>query len=102
MRARTGARTTCSCAPASTCWMSRSDSGSTSQNVSVQSKGVCAIEQKLAYVRGLVSPVSSGTIVKLTCLRSDMSASLSSRGASVLAQHSDNDALDLYLFRGHD
>ena len=42
---RTGARTTCS---ASASLISLSDSGITSQNVSVKSNGVCAIEQKFA------------------------------------------------------
>jgi hypothetical protein len=44
----------------------------TSQKVSVKSNGVCAIEQKLAYVRD--SPgCSSGTMVKLICLRAGWS-----------------------------
>ena len=43
--ARTGARTTCS---ASAAWMSFSESGITSQKVSVKSNGVCAIAQKFA------------------------------------------------------
>src|SRR5438034_1117220 len=47
--------------------ISFSESGMTSQNVSVKSNGVCAIEQKFAYVRGAVE-LSSGTIVKLICL----------------------------------
>jgi hypothetical protein len=38
----------------------------TSQKVSVKSNGVCAIEQKFAYVRG-VDGESSGTMVKLIC-----------------------------------
>src|SRR5215510_7854075 len=45
----TGARTTCS---ASACLISLSDSGITSQKVSVKSNGVWAIEQKFAYDRG--------------------------------------------------
>src|SRR5215467_6213780 len=60
----TGARTTCS---ASAALISLSESGITSQNVSVKSNGVCAMEQKFAYVRGSLV-VSSGTIVKLICL----------------------------------
>ena len=44
-RARTGAWTTCSCSASRT---SFSESGMTSQKVSVKSNGVCAIEQKLA------------------------------------------------------
>src|SRR5689334_13120830 len=60
----TGARTTCS---ASASLISFSDSGITSQKVSVKSNGVWAIEQKLAYVRGSLVE-SSGTIVKLICL----------------------------------
>ena len=43
--ARTGARTTWS---ASAAWMSFSDSGSTSQNARVKSKGVWEIAQKFA------------------------------------------------------
>jgi hypothetical protein len=59
---RTGARTTLGF-----CFLiSLSDSGITTK-VSVKSNGVCAIEQKLAYVRG-VAAVSSGTMVKLICL----------------------------------
>lgn len=43
--------------------------GMTSQKVSVKSKGVCAMEQKFAYVRGAPSAASSaGTMVKLICL----------------------------------
>src|ERR1043165_601382 len=61
---RTGARTTCS---ASASLISLSESGITSQKVSVKSNGVCAIEQKFEYVRGAVE-LSSGTIVKLICL----------------------------------
>jgi hypothetical protein len=47
-----------------------SESGITSQNVSVKSNGVWAIEQKLAYVRGDGESVesSAGTMVKLICL----------------------------------
>src|SRR5205823_14496953 len=60
----TGARTTCS---ASASLISLSESGITSQKVSVKSNGVCAMEQKLAYVRGSLGE-SSGTIVKLICL----------------------------------
>jgi len=44
-RARTGARTTWSC---SASFSSFSESGITSQKVSVKSNGVCAMEQKLA------------------------------------------------------
>ena len=51
--------------------ISSSESGCTSQNVSVQSNGVCAIAQKFAYVRS-DRPPSSGTIVKLICFRSAM------------------------------
>src|SRR5581483_3762574 len=61
---RTGARTMCSDSAA---LISFSESGITSQNVSVKSKGVCAMEQKFAYVRGPALE-SSGTIVKLICL----------------------------------
>src|SRR5216684_7679170 len=61
---RTGARTMCS---VSASLISFSDSGITSQKVSVKSNGVCAIEQKFEYVRGAVE-LSSGTIVKLICL----------------------------------
>src|SRR5436190_23019333 len=46
----TGARTTCW---ASASLISLSESGITSQKVSVKSKGVCAMEQKFAYVRGV-------------------------------------------------
>src|SRR5262249_33102895 len=60
----TGARTTCS---DSASLISFSESGITSQKVSVKSNGVCAIEQKFEYVRGLAVE-SSGTIVKLICL----------------------------------
>src|SRR5215831_2242113 len=60
----TGARTTCS---DSASLISFSDSGITSQKVSVKSKGVCAMEQKFAYVRGSFVE-SSGTMVKLICL----------------------------------
>src|SRR6185436_13193663 len=60
----TGARTTCW---ASASLISLSESGITSQKVSVKSKGVCAMEQKFAYVRGVFGE-SSGTIVKLICL----------------------------------
>src|SRR5918994_4383295 len=77
MRARTGARTMCSVS-ASAVRISSSDSGSTSQKVRVQSNGVCATAQKLAYVRSLFT-ASSGTIVKLICLRSDMQGSLPDR-----------------------
>src|SRR4029077_4070408 len=61
---RTGARTTCS---VSASLISLSDSGITSQKVSVKSNGVWAIEQKFEYVRG-ADEFSSGTIVKLICL----------------------------------
>ena len=44
-RDRTGARTTCSLSASRS---SFSESGITSQNVSVKSNGVCAMEQKLA------------------------------------------------------
>jgi hypothetical protein len=48
--------------------ISLSESGITSQKVSVKSNGVCAIEQKFEYVRGAPSAGSSaGTIVKLIC-----------------------------------
>ena len=47
--------------------ISLSESGITSQKVSVKSNGVCAIEQKFEYVRGTAG-LSSGTIVKLICL----------------------------------
>src|SRR5436190_22756956 len=71
-RARTGARTTWS---ASASRSSFSDNGITSQKVSVKSNGVWAIEQKFAYVRG--SPGwSSGTIVKLICLRCGVSSAI--------------------------
>src|SRR4029078_5152375 len=62
--ARTGARTTCS---DSASLISLSESGITSQKVRVKSNGVCAMEQKLAYLRGAAGS-SSGTIVKLICL----------------------------------
>ena len=70
MRERTGAW--------STRWVSASrtsfsDGGSTSQNVSVKSNGVCEIAQKLAYVRG-TSLDSSGTMVKLICFRCVMNS----------------------------
>ena len=61
-RTRTGAFTRCSCWAS---WMSCSDSGCTSQNVSVKSNGVCETPQKFAYVRS-VPPGSAGTIVKFT------------------------------------
>src|SRR5207247_3805017 len=92
--ARTGARTTCSC---SASLISLSESGITSQNVSVKSNGVCAIEQKFEYVRGAVL-LSSGTIVKLICLGwSGMPKSNPPPGGSVLSHHPDDDALDLDL-----
>src|SRR5713101_844836 len=122
---RTGARTTCS---ASASLISLSESGITSQNVSVKSNGVCAIEQKLAYVRG-VAAVSSGTMVKLICLgvsvmprvyRLHLIERQSERDAAVevgelasppirrprpgrarslvLPHHADDDALHLHLF----
>src|SRR6266853_4833829 len=61
---RTGALTTWS---VSASLISLSDSGITSQKVSVKSNGVWAIEQKFEYVRG-ADELSSGTIVKLICL----------------------------------
>jgi hypothetical protein len=70
-RARTGARTTVS-VPGDDAFSDRissSESGSTSQNVSVQSNGVCEIAQKFAYVRS-PRPPSSGTMVKLICFSS--------------------------------
>src|SRR5262245_33992033 len=66
----TGARTICS---VSASFMSFSDNGSTSQKVKLKSNGVWEIEQKLAYTLGSV-PVSSGTMVKLICLRSVIGA----------------------------
>src|SRR5437762_1781991 len=91
---RTGARTTCSC---SASLISLSESGITSQNVSVKSNGVWAIEQKFEYVRGAVL-LSSGTIVKLICLGwSGMPKSNPPPGGSVLPHHADDDALDLNL-----
>src|SRR4051812_47080501 len=64
---RTGARTMCSVSAA---LISRSDSGITSQKVSVKSNGVCAIEQKFAYVRGdgASAGSSAATMVKLICV----------------------------------
>ena len=59
--------------------MSLCDSGCTSQNDNVKSNGVCEMAQKFAYVRG-ESPPSSGTIVKLICLRSSMPQYRQSRG----------------------
>src|SRR5579859_4382620 len=63
---RTGARTMCS---DSASLISLSESGITSQKVSVKSKGVWAIEQKFAYVLGVAAALASsaGTIVKLIC-----------------------------------
>src|SRR5262245_37911790 len=87
--ARTGARTTCS---DSASLISLSVSGITSQKVRVKSKGVWAIEQKFAYVRGVVE-LSSGTIVKLICL----GASGMPKCSSVLPHHSEHDALGLHL-----
>src|SRR5262245_21783428 len=73
--------------------MSRGDSGCTSQNDSVKSNGVCEMAQKFAYVRG-VSPASSGTMVKLICLRSFMSL--------VSAHHPDHHTLNLHLVGRHE
>src|SRR5438874_8306410 len=87
---RTGARTTCS---DSASLISLSVSGITSQKVSVKSNGVCAIEQKFAYVRAVVE-LSSGTIVKLICL----GVSAMPKCSSVLPHHSDDNSLDLHLF----
>src|SRR5687768_1004973 len=79
--------------------MSFCDSGWTSQKDNVKSNGVCEMAQKFAYVRG-ESPASSGTIVKLICLRSVMRPVC--RGSreitlSIPAHHADHDALDLDL-----
>src|SRR5262249_13157798 len=66
----------------------------TSQKVSVKSNGVCAIEQKLAYVRSVSASSSAGTIVKLICLVwSAMPGSL------ILPHDPHDDALYLYLVR---
>src|SRR4029078_1291975 len=82
--------------------ISLSDSGITSQKVSVKSNGVCAIEQKFAYVRGTVG-LSSGTMVKLICFGCCWSAirrvylvRTQDQGL-VLAHHPDDDALHLHL-----
>src|SRR6266436_6670576 len=91
---RTGARTTCS---VSASLISLSESGITSQKVSVKSNGVCAIEQKFEYVRGAgaLCGSSPGTIVKLICFGwSGMAMTL-----SVLPHHPDDDSLDLDLVR---
>src|SRR6188508_575666 len=85
--ARTGARTMCS---DSASLISLSESGITSQKVSVKSNGVCAIEQKFAYVRSAVE-LSSGMIVKLICLDCDWSAM---RKSLILPHDSHDDALD--------
>src|SRR5262249_19705805 len=91
--------------------ISLSESGITSQKVSVKSNGVCAIEQKFEYVRGVVVS-SSGTIVKLICLGwSGMGPSLSvqsaeglgrvprdrRRGPLVFPHHAHDHALNLNL-----
>src|SRR5687768_17229620 len=85
--------------------MSFCESGWTSQKDNVKSNGVCEMAQKFAYVRG-ESPASSGTIVKLICLRSVMRSVCRGlhglRRASFLAtsippHHADHDALDLHL-----
>jgi hypothetical protein len=73
IRDRTGALSTRSVVASRTVF---SVGGITSQNVRVKSNGVWEIAQKFAYVRGS-SDDSSGTIVKLTCLRSSMVRSLS-------------------------
>src|SRR5207247_11029219 len=88
---RTGARTTCS---DSASLISLSVSGITSQKVSVKSNGVCAIEQKFAYVRGAVES-SSGTMVKLICL--GWSAMPKFTAGLVLPHHADDDTLNLDL-----
>src|ERR687890_2485068 len=64
--------------------MSFSESGSTSQNARAKSNGVCEIAQKFAYVRGR-SGSSSGTIVKLICLRSVINRSGGVRPADPLS-----------------
>src|SRR5215475_9606070 len=66
---RTGARTTWS---ASASLISFSESGITSQKVSVKSNGVWAMAQKFEYVRGVgvFGSSGAGTIVKLICLGS--------------------------------
>src|SRR5713226_5312865 len=99
--ARTGARTRCSLSAA---LISLSDSGITSQNVSVKSNGVCAIEQKFEYVRD-VAVVSSGMMVKLICFGwSGMPKSkpLGRTSPSVLAHDADDDALNLQVLRIHE
>ena len=73
IRARTGAFKTRSADASRTAF---SVGGRTSQNVKVKSKGVWEIEQKFAYVRGSCDS-SSGTIVKLICLRSLLGFGLS-------------------------
>src|SRR5437870_9034884 len=98
--ARTGARTTWS---ASASLISLSESGITSQKVSVKSNGVCAIEQKFEYVRGVDFPLpgpsgvpSSGTIVKLICLGcSDMPQVYWKRAPLVLPHDADHHTLNL-------
>src|SRR5450830_1173599 len=87
----TGARTTCS---VSASRISLSESGITSQNVRVKSNGVWAIEQKLAYVRG-VDALSSGTIVKLICLGWSAMPQVyrKPRRRLVFPHHADDDSL---------
>src|SRR6186997_3638660 len=94
---------------ASASLISLSDSGITSQKVSVKSNGVCAIEQKFEYVRGTVG-LSSGTMVKLICLgccwsaiptvylvRTKDQGQRTKHQGLVLAHDADNDALNLHL-----
>src|SRR5687768_6925844 len=67
--------------------MSFSESGRTSQNVSVMSKGVWPTAQKFAYALA-ESPCSSGTMVKLSCfVGSDI---------SILSHDADHHALQLH------